>query len=178
MIPQDYYIGIDLGKTGGIACIDHKREIISLSPMPELVENQIRLLDELCKQISCDDPLARIHITMEQTSARPGEGVVSVSTFAKHCGGIYYTCMFLALIYDNVMMPQRIAPALWKKAFDLIDSKLSKYEKKQMAVTLVNEKYGLDLKYKDNGISDALLIALYSKLEAEDAYRKCKELTE
>lgn len=178
IMPRTYYIGIDLGKSGGIACIDSDEKIISLMPMPESIETQIQALDSLCRQLAEDDPLAKIHITMEQTSPRPHEGVISVSTFAKHCGGIYAVCMFLAMMQDNVIPPQRIAPTLWKKRFNLVDSKLTKYEKKKIAVDLVNSKYDLDLKYKDNGLSDALLIAVFSKLEAKDAYRECKKSTE
>lgn len=159
---SNYYIGIDLGKSGGISCINNG-EILGQYSMPITEETIIAMLFGYVKSLLKIDKYAIIKFVMEKTSPRPNEGVVSVSTFARHCGGVYYTCLLLSMLYvNNVLLPIRIAPATWKKHFELLDSKLSKYDKKKLSVDYVNKRFGQSLTYNKNGIADAILIALYS----------------
>lgn len=161
------YIGIDLGISGGIAVINYAGTILNLYRMPKTPEEQISLLLTIVDQLT-----GPIYIYMEQVSARPGEGVSSVHKFGYHCGGIYYTCMLLSIENDNVVAPTRISPTLWKKHFGLIDSTISKYEKKKLSVTYVNNIYNKSLKYSDNGLADAILIAEYARTEINAQYTK------
>ncbi|MFA5453647.1 MAG: hypothetical protein WC248_08750 [Candidatus Methanomethylophilaceae archaeon] len=171
--PPIYYLGIDLGKTGGLALLNSAGKIVTYEAMPETPEEIIKSLINLCSWALEGEVQASVHIVMESVSPRPEEGVVSVATFAKHCGGVYYTCIMIHLTMDGVQFPSRIAPMLWKKTFGLIDSKASKYEKKKASVDFVNARYKQGFKYKDNGITDAILIAEHARLEVENAQQEC-----
>lgn len=156
-----FYVGIDLGKSGGITLVTSGNVIIQW-PMPPTDELIVSALMNIVKLIFSINQDPTITIIMEQTSPRPNEGVVSVSTFAKHCGGVYYACLLLSMLYNkNLKKPLKIAPATWKKHFGLLDSKLSKYDKKKLSVDYVNKRFNQSLTYSRNGIADAILIALY-----------------
>jgi len=166
--PKCAYVGIDLGIHGGIAVIDSDNQLLDLVEMPatelEIVTELNRIVEEL---VECK--LSSIIIAMEQTSARPGEGVVSVRTFALNCGGIYYACLLLSVLHDKITV-SRIAPALWKKHFKLISPKATAWQRKKDSVDYVNTKFKMNLKYNKNGLADALLIARYVKEESENAH--------
>lgn len=156
-----FYIGIDLGKSGGLSCIQDGN-IVYQEQMPKTERDIVTELHCLVMTIMSKAPNANITIAMEKISPHPGEGVVSVATFANHCGGISYTCTCLHMMYrKHVNEVVRIAPTTWKKHFGLLDSKISKYDKKKLSVDYVNKRFGQSLTYSRNGISDAILIALY-----------------
>ena len=162
------YVGIDLGKTGGIAVVDGvDGKVLDLYDMPATELEIVTALHDTIKELREVGKQA-IVIGMEQTSARPGEGVVSVRTFALNCGGVYYTCLLLSELYDNITV-SRISPALWKKHFGLISPKASSWQRKKDSVDYVNTKFKMNLKYNKNGIADALLIAQYLRCEADNA---------
>ena len=165
---ERYSIGIDLGKTGGIAVFSDDSVMYGYWPMPPtesaIVDRLITLYEGLLRR----SPRATISTTMEMVHAMPGEGVSSVATFANHSGGVYGACVAISKMMDRVDLPLRILPSEWKKHFGLIDAKASKYEKKKMSVDYVNKEYYTKFKYVDNGITDAILIARYMVEKKDD----------
>ena len=159
VLPQLACIGIDLGKTGGIAVLSTTDGLMDLCDMPQTEEEIVELLYGTVEDLK-ESGYRNITIAMEQTSSRPGEGVVSVRTFALNCGGIYYTALFLAMLNPGITV-SRIPPALWKKHFGLISPKATAYQKKKDSVDFVNRKFNMSLRYNKNGLADALLIAHY-----------------
>lgn len=165
--PHSVYFGVDLGKTGGLALIDAAGEILNCQGMPNTPESIINTTIEWIEELVDGDTDVKIYPIMEQVNAMPGEGVSSVFKFGYHCGGMFYMFEALRQKYpDNIMYAVRIAPILWKKKFGLINSELSKYEKKKLSVDYANELFNLSIKYSDNGIAEAILIAEYLRLEA------------
>jgi len=65
---------------------------------------------------------------------------------------------------------QEYQPAEWRKIVDLKKQKGEDW--KQLAVDFVNEKYNLELKYSENDIADAILIALARKIELDKLKEK------
>ena len=162
------FMGIDLGKTGGIALLDEEGEILLLESMPqdhEIVKRFFQIFDEYIEASTID-------VLMEHTSARPGEGVVSVRTFGYHCGGIYFMLESLRMVHgeDNISIA-KVHPMLWKKHYGLTMPDESSWEKKKAGVERANSIFKTKIKNSNNGQADALLIALY----ARDSYLQLVE---
>jgi crossover junction endodeoxyribonuclease RuvC len=169
--PHSIYFGVDLGKAGGLALIDADGEILDCQSMPDTPESIIKTIIEWTNEMIDSDADIKIYPIMEQVNAMPGEGVSSVFKFGYHCGGVFYMFETLRQMYpDNIMYAVRIAPILWKKKFKLINSELSKYEKKKASVDYANELFSLEIRYTDNGIAEAILIAEYLRLDAMEKH--------
>lgn len=158
---KNLFIGIDIGKSGGVAIVDEEGEILFLKPMPEYHEFARFMLNALDEYVESTNVI--IECTMEHVGAMPGEGVSSVFKFGYGSGLIYGTMVMLSELHIPVLMPERISPMLWKKMFGLLGKDLSKYDKKKLSVDYVNKKYKMNLTYSKNGLADALLIAEYSR---------------
>ncbi len=159
---KNIFIGIDIGKNGGIAMIDEDGALLLLKEMPDYSEFPKFILDNITEYAEASN--TNIECTMEHVGAMPGEGVSSVFKFGYGSGLIYGTMLMLSEIYDTVLRPERITALLWKKMFGLVGHNLSKYEKKKISVDYVNKTYNKHLKYCQNGMADALLIAEYSRI--------------
>lgn len=159
------YLGIDLGISGGIAVIHEKGALLDYYPMPKDAPKIISALQETLEEYTETSNMIIVPV-MEHVASRPGEGVSSVFKFGYHSGGIYYMLFAEHLKSpESILQPQRISPLLWKKYFGLIAPEKSNYDKKKLSVDYVRASYGLPLKYSQNGIADAILIAEYLRNE-------------
>jgi len=159
------YIGIDIGKKGGVACI--RDGAVSIQKIP-IIDSKINheelvnmLINLVAKASLLCHPQDGIYIAFESTSARPQEGVSSAFVFGLSSGGVLYTALALKHLVKEVADVMKIAPSKWKKHFGLIAPELSKYEKKKLSVAYCNDKYGMELKQTEDGLADAILIAQY-----------------
>jgi crossover junction endodeoxyribonuclease RuvC len=158
---KNIFIGIDIGKSGGVAIVDEEGKVLFLKPMPDYQEFARLMLDALDEYVEASN--VKIECTMEHVGAMPGEGVSSVFKFGYGSGLVYGTMILLSELYIPLLMPERISPMLWKKMFGLLGKELSKYDKKKLSVDYVNKAYKMNLTYSKNGLADALLIAEYSR---------------
>lgn len=102
------YIGIDPGKTGGIACIettslqaDDRIDAFKLSETPHDIG------EWLIQKIKIRRP---IHAMIERVSSRPGQGVASMFSFGRSLG-------FLEGLLTGTLVPyEYVSPLKWQRA--------------------------------------------------------------
>lgn len=137
------YIGIDVGKNGGITCI---------SPSGIEAHSFGDNIIELIKKYSSDDHIFYV----EQVHAMPGNGVVSMFSFGKNAG--YYEGILNTLNSNYIY----IRPQKWQKGLNIEKSKGDKAGHKRKLKELAISIYPnveWTLKTCDSG-----LIAHYAKL--------------
>lgn len=135
------FIGIDPGKSGGIARIDTAGKVIGANRMPDTERD---ILDLLANDIG------GAYAVVERVSSWPGMGVVSAFTFGRG-----YGALLMALVSNNVPF-ETIPPAHWQKTMGCL-SKRDKNVTKRKAQQLF---HGLTVTH---AIADALLLAEYGR---------------
>ena len=132
------YIGIDPGKSGGIAIISEEGAFAI--KMPETEKDIFDYLQDNSHECFC---------LIEQVHAMPGQGVTSMFNFGMGYGGLR-----MALIAANIPF-ETITPQKWQKALSC-QTKGDKNVSKRRAQELYPE-----LKIT-HAIADAILIAHYA----------------
>ncbi len=145
------YIGIDPGKTGAWAAINHNNDFVKCGDMP-LHENGRINARQL--RIDMQDAIPRTdgaEIIIELVAARPGQGVTSMFSFG-HSAGVIEAVASMMLYPVHFVTPQR-----WKKHCELIGAK------KSASLDMARDIWPTaPLKLaKHHGRADALLLALY-----------------
>lgn len=136
-------LGIDPGKTGGLAVVDGL-QAIEWAPMPATERETWDLVREYASLAS--------FALIEAVTSRPGQGVVSMFTFGRGYGGLRMALVAAGVPWDAVT-PQR-----WQGALSC-RTKGRKEVTRAKAQQLFPE---IQLRAKDDGIADALLIAHYA----------------
>jgi len=109
------FIGIDPGKNGGIACWDLKTNTVELEPFtgPKSRGGHFHIASVIDKLAAFPRPEA---IVLEEVGPRPGEGAVSVATFAR-CHGLLLGMVHMLRAVDwmgaEILRPK---PQAWKAA--------------------------------------------------------------
>lgn len=139
------YIGIDPGKSGGIAVLRADGSVRGVSKMPT---SEADLLDTLSafKVSGNTEAVACI----ERVSASPQMGVVSAFTFGKGYGSLLMALTAAAIPFDEVV------PRKWQAAMQCLsggDKNLTKRRAQQLFPGIKTT----------HAISDALLIAEYCR---------------
>lgn len=114
------YIGIDPGKSGGIAFIPERGEPW-VDKMPETDRDLFDLLETQDEW----EPFALI----ENVSSSPQQGVVSAFTFGKGYGALLMALTARGIPYE------RVAPGVWQKAMKCLtggDKNVSKARAQQL----------------------------------------------
>lgn len=143
-------IGIDPGKSGGVALIDEDRKIIDCLRMPTVRHGKRDLVDvmRLNKRFGMHKVDA---VVIEQVSAMPGQGVTSMFNFGRHVGAVEGWALSIGCPVHWV------TPAVWKKTFGLSRDKRASLDRARL-------EFG-DHKLWDvlanDGIAEAALIALW-----------------
>ena len=132
-------IGIDPGKSGGIAIISND-ECFAI-PMPETERDIYDYLKDNSKDAFC---------IIEQVHAMPGQGVTSMFTFGMGYGGLRMALVAAAIPFETV------TPQKWQKALQC-QTKGDKNVSKRRAQELYPK-----LKIT-HAIADAILIAHYGR---------------
>ena len=141
------YIGIDPGKTGGFAAVDHKGNTLEAMQF-----ESYQVFADSAKGLLLDYPVT---VVLEKVSAMPGQGVSSMFTFGANYGGWLATLELLKLPY------QLVRPQAWQKA---ILGTFPKGESKARALAFAQRLHpDLALRKKDSGIADAICMAHYGR---------------
>jgi len=150
-----YCMGIDPGKTGGIAIMRHDFQDMAASRTPK---DEYGMRDLMQKLIKYHD--IRLCV-LEKVGAMPRDAKKGLFTF-----GEGYGMWRMALAFCNVPYVL-ITPGKWMKAtFDSHKGR-GKVDTKELSLALARRLYpNIDLQYKvDNGKADALHMARYGVIE-------------
>lgn len=140
-----HFIGIDPGKTGGIAVIDSSGEKMFSQPFTSWIDVKKIIANYGSESTVC----------LEQVSSMPRQGVKSTFTFGMNFGGWIAALEILNVPY--ILVP----PGRWQKA---ILGSFPKGESKARALSYVQRRYpAVEFRKKDSGVVDALCLALYCK---------------
>ena len=147
------YLGIDPGKSGGVALVSPNRNAVFAVKMPATEEGIARLFEEVAIE---NRPTACF---LEYVHAMPGQGVTSMFNFGQNFGAIK-AALYAARIDFNI-----VSPVKWQKTVGLIYPGLSKTEKKNRHKARAADLFS-DIKIT-HAIADALLIAEYTRMVNE-----------
>lgn len=148
------YVGIDPGKSGGIAAI-WEDESVDLQPMPETELDVWRYLNELQK-------MGRVVAVIERVHAMPKQGVTSMFTFGQGYGSLRMALTAIGASWEDV------PPQTWMKALNV--KKAKEQDQKLKLLQFAQQLYP-DLELwkqskslgRQKAVCDALLIATYCK---------------
>jgi crossover junction endodeoxyribonuclease RuvC len=138
-------IGIDPGKSGGIAIISDE---IYTYPYSDAA------LISTAKQASTEK---RVCVCVEKVNAMPGQGVVSMFNFGKSAGFIEGVLQAFKIPY------QLVPPQTWKKEFSLNKEKGKSAEVCRKLFPGVNLYATERCKKEHDGMTEALLMAEYAR---------------
>lgn len=136
-------IGIDPGKSGGIAVIDGEEK----NTYPYSDEKLISIAISTKNSVAC----------VEKVGAMPGQGVVSMFSFGKSAGFIEGVLQALGIPY------QLIPPQKWKKEFSLNSEKGKSIEVCKKLFPGINLLATQRCRKEHDGMAEALLIAEYAR---------------
>lgn len=141
------FIGIDPGKSGGIAYIDTEYDIFGTLPYSE------KELIDLC----IDSNGSKTICCLEKVAARPGQGVVSMFNFGQNVG-------YIKGVLEACRIPyQEITPQKWKKEFGLNSDKAASVDVCRKLFPDVNLLATPKSKKPHDGMAEALLMAEYAR---------------
>ena len=144
------YIGIDPGKSGGIAVISN--EGIEVKKCPDSVQDMAILFALILQET----PPLHVLVMIEKVWARPHDGRASVFTFAGNYG------QWQGIVASHEITPHYVTPQVWMRAVGC-PKKLSKKDRKNYLKALAKEKYPEKSRRLTLATSDAMLIADYAK---------------
>lgn len=148
-------LGIDPGLSGAVAFYDTKTGDITVVDMPTVeVMRSGKKKNEVSPQL-LSDAIAAGHPAMafvERVGAMPGQGVTSVFSFGRSMGVV--EGVLAAFDIPTTIVP----PQVWQKGVNLRGGKDGSRER---AMQLFPRQASLFARKKDDGRSDASLIAYY-----------------
>lgn len=144
------FIGIDPGKSGGIAYIDTQDNISGTIPYSDTA------LIDLCRDAS-HDWSKEVVCCLEKVSAMPGQGVVSMFSFGQSVG-------YIKGVLESFRIPyQEITPKKWKNEFGLNSDKAASAEVCRKLFPDVGLLATPRCKKPHDGMAEALLMAEYAR---------------
>ena len=139
------FIGIDPGKSGGIAYIEDG--ITSAAPYGHSALIELLELARYRECVCC----------LEKVGAMPGQGVVSMFNFGQSVG-------YIKGVLEAFKIPyQEISPQKWKKEFGLNSDKAASAEVCRKLFPEVNLLATPRCKKPHDGMAEALLMAEYAR---------------
>jgi crossover junction endodeoxyribonuclease RuvC len=143
------FIGIDPGKSGGIACIDTEKSLAYTEPYND------KALIDLCSIAShCNQDVV---CCLEKVGARPGQGVVSMFSFGQSVG-------YIKGVLEAFRIPyQEITPQKWKREFGLNSEKAASAEVCRKLFPDISLLATPKCKKPHDGMAEALLMAEYAR---------------
>lgn len=150
---MNYYIGIDPGKTGGIAIIDEEKKVIINIEMPVTSAKEVNaaylytLLTSIKGETFC---------VIEKSQSMPKQGVKSTFSYGVGYGEVRAT------LKASLTPFQEVAPMAWKKEFNLV--KKDKMDSCDTAQKLFpSESFLTGRGRVMDGKAESLLIAEYAR---------------
>lgn len=146
------YVGVDPGKTGGIARLDEAGAILSLDKMPE---SEADLLAILRGNLEVD---GRTFALLESVHAMPGQGVTSMFSFGENFG-LCKGCL------SGAGVPwELVRPVEWQRGLGIPKVKgEGREDRKRRLKAHAKRLWPDDAKIITNATADALLIAEYCR---------------
>lgn len=151
-------LGIDPGISGALAWIDDAGELVAVEDMPTVAVRRGKgdrnvvapqLLADLIWHRERDTRMA----TIEQVGTRPGEGPVGAFSFGRSFG------LIEGVLAGATIRLQYVTPRVWVPAMGI---RGGKDESRAIAMRRWPKHAKLFARKKDDGRSDAALIALYT----------------
>lgn len=143
------FLGIDVGKAGGIAMISYKNNEENVSCMK--FSQDLGEVDSILKVAKEAFPLDRIHCLVEHVHAFPKQGVVSMFSFGQNLG------QWEGMLTSNEIAYGYVQPKAWMA--DYVELGKPKKERKRALLVKAKELFP-NIKVTFN-VSDALLISHY-----------------
>ena len=144
------FIGIDPGKSGGIACIDAQSGICYTEPYNN------KVLIDICRDEGWKTT-EHIMCCLEKVGARPGQGVVSMFNFGQSVG-------YIKGVLEAFKIPyQEITPQKWKGEFGLNSEKAASAEVCRKLFPEISLLATPKCKKPHDGMAEALLMAEYAR---------------
>ena len=141
------FIGIDPGKSGGIAYIDSEQGFAGTEPYSD------KALIDLCNDARGSDVVC----CLEKVGAMPGQGVVSMFSFGQSVG-------YIKGVLEAFRIPyQEIPPKRWKSEFGLNSDKAASVEVCKRLFPSVSLLASPRCKKPHDGMAEALLMAEYAR---------------
>ncbi len=140
------YVGIDVGKNGGIA-------ILFEDCQPAVYPYSDDGFVEIMEDIKDED----VRICVEEVHAMPKQGVVSMFKFGKSAGFIEGVLKAFKIPY------QLIRPQIWKKEFNLNSDKQASIDVCKKLYPKANLLATPRCRKEHDGMAEALLMATYAK---------------
>lgn len=145
------FIGIDPGKSGGIANIDTESGICYTVPYSD------KALIDMCSFETFSGKTEHIMCCLEKVGARPGQGVVSMFNFGQSVG-------YIKGVLESFRIPyQEITPQKWKREFGLNSEKAASAEVCRKLFPDVSLLATERCKKPHDGMAEALLMAEYAR---------------
>jgi crossover junction endodeoxyribonuclease RuvC len=148
-------IGIDPGLSGAIAFYDTVEQAVEVVDMPvlELVRNGKKKREVSAQALANHLAGRKVHAAfMERVNAMTGQGVTSVFSFGRSTGIVEG----VLAAYD--IPTTLVTPQAWQKA---VNQRAGKDGSRERAMQLFPAQVELFQRKKDDGRSDAALIAYY-----------------
>lgn len=146
------FIGIDPGKSGGIARISMTSNRVVTEPYSD------QALISLCEDIYFGAiEVQEVVCCLEKVGAMPGQGVVSMFSFGQSVG-------YIKGVLEAFRIPyQEITPQKWKREFGLTSDKAKSAEVCRKLFPDVNLLASPRCKKPHDGMAEALLMAEYAR---------------
>ena len=145
----DKFIGIDPGKSGGIAVITS--ETAQVHACPRTIEDMATLVGMCLNDVSSN----HVRVVIEKVWAFPTDGRRGSFSFGENYG------QWQGILASHELDPVYVTPKVWQSHYE-IKKGLPKPVRKKLLKQLAKDKYpdtiGITLK-----TADALLIALYGQ---------------
>tara|TARA_Y100000034_G_C6676539_1_gene297238 strand:+ start:152 stop:616 length:465 start_codon:yes stop_codon:yes gene_type:complete len=145
----DKFIGIDPGKSGGIAILTSETAIVHACP--RTIEDMATLIGVCLNDVSAEN----VRVTVEKVWAFPTDGRRGSFSFGENYG------QWQGILASHELDPVYVTPKIWQSHYE-IKKGLPKPVRKKILKQLAKDKYpdtiGITLK-----TADALLIALYGQ---------------
>lgn len=142
------FIGIDPGKSGGIAYIDSEQGFSFTEPYSD------KALIDLCSDASRG---GQVICCLEKVGAMPGQGVVSMFSFGQSVG-------YIKGVLESFRIPyQEITPQKWKREFGLTSDKAKSAEICGRLFPDVSLLASPRCRKPHDGMAEALLMAEYAR---------------
>ena len=145
----DKFVGIDPGKSGGIAVITS--ETATVHACPRTIEDMATLVGMCLNDVSANN----VRVVIEKVWAFPTDGRRGSFSFGENYG------QWQGILASHELDPVYVTPKVWQSHYE-IKKGLPKPVRKKLLKQLAKDKYpdtiGITLK-----TADALLIALYGQ---------------
>tara|TARA_R110000737_G_scaffold190304_3_gene212000 strand:+ start:147 stop:713 length:567 start_codon:yes stop_codon:yes gene_type:complete len=169
---QDLWVGVDPGKTGGIAILDSSGGYVAHSPIPlvgvgtKRARVDCRAIKEWWLEVTLKNRWhvrpSRITWAIERVSSAPTDGVVGAFSFGKATGAIFAFAETMGFAITE------ISPKDWQKVWLAGQRKNTRKDIKASAALVAADRWpelSSDLRLKKNwGLADAALIAATARV--------------